>query len=127
MNLEGVIAGKSFYSGTIEIEKALTWCQEKIGYPLAEGQRKAVELSLKERVTIITGGPGVGKTTILRSLVSILKAKKTKIMLAAPTGRAARRMSETTSHFAQTVHRLLVPGRGQWHRRRLSTPQDPQQ
>ena len=88
-----LLASKGANYPEIEIEKALTWCQEKIGYPLAEGQRKAVELSLKERVTIITGGPGVGKTTILRSVLMILKAKKVNPILCAPTGRAAKRMA----------------------------------
>ena len=59
------------------------------------------------KVSILTGGPGTGKTTILRALVSILRAKKAKVLLAAPTGRAARRMAESCSYFAQTVHRLL--------------------
>ena len=91
----------------VEIEKALSWCQKKIGYPLAEGQRKAVELALRERVLIITGGPGVGKTTILRSVLMILRAKKVAPILCAPTGRAAKRMSETTGLEASTIHRLL--------------------
>ena len=64
-------------------------------------------LSKVSLLRILTGGPGTGKTTILRALVSILKAKKAKVLLAAPTGRAARRMAESASHFAQTVHRLL--------------------
>ena len=68
-----------------------------------EGIRQA----LLSKVSILTSGPGTGKTTILRALVSILKAKKAKVLLAAPTGRAARRMAESTLHFAQTVHRLL--------------------
>ena len=91
----------------VEIEKALSWCQKKIGYPLAEGQRKAVELALRERVLIITGGPGVGKTTILRSVLMILRAKKVAPILCAPTGRAAKKMSETTGLEASTIHRLL--------------------
>ena len=90
-----------------EIEKALSWCQKKIGYPLAESQRKAVELALRKRVLIITGGPGVGKTTILRSVLMILGAKKVAPILCAPTGRAAKRMSETTGLEASTIHRLL--------------------
>tara|TARA_B100000902_G_scaffold102026_1_gene104434 strand:- start:24382 stop:26559 length:2178 start_codon:yes stop_codon:yes gene_type:complete len=90
-----------------EIEKALSWCQKKIGYSLAQGQRKAVELALRERVLIITGGPGVGKTTILRSVLMILRAKKVAPILCAPTGRAAKRMSESTGLEASTIHRLL--------------------
>jgi exodeoxyribonuclease V alpha subunit len=98
----------------ILIDKAVQWAQEKAGFGFAEAQSAGIKQSLASKVSILTGGPGTGKTTILRSLVSILKAKKTKVLLAAPTGRAARRMAESTSHLAQTVHRLLKfePGRG---------------
>jgi exodeoxyribonuclease V alpha subunit len=92
---------------SIQIEKAIIWAQEKAGFTFAEQQSEAVRQALQSKISILTGGPGTGKTTILRALVSILRAKKTKILLAAPTGRAARRMAESCSHFAQTVHRLL--------------------
>ena len=92
---------------SILIEKAIEWAQQKAGFGFAEGQVDGVRQALSSKVSILTGGPGTGKTTILRALVSILRAKKTKIFLTAPTGRAAKRMSESTSHFAQTVHRLL--------------------
>ena len=92
----------------IETAKAINWCENKIGYPLAEGQRKAVEEALVQRLLIITGGPGVGKTTILKSLLLILLAKKVKAVLCAPTGRAAKRMSESTGLEASTIHRLLA-------------------
>ncbi|MGB0355864.1 MAG: ATP-dependent RecD-like DNA helicase, partial [Opitutales bacterium] len=91
----------------IQVEKAIVWAQEKAGFSFADQQAEAVRQALQSKISILTGGPGTGKTTILRALVSILRAKKTKILLAAPTGRAARRMAESCSHFAQTVHRLL--------------------
>ena len=92
---------------SIHTEKAIDWAQGKAGFTFADQQAEAVRQALQSKVSILTGGPGTGKTTILRALVSILRAKKTKILLAAPTGRAARRMAESCSHFAQTVHRLL--------------------
>jgi exodeoxyribonuclease V alpha subunit len=92
---------------SILIDKALEWAQGKAGFQFAQMQDEALRQALSSKVSILTGGPGTGKTTILRALVSILRAKKTKILLAAPTGRAAKRMSESARHFAQTVHRLL--------------------
>lgn len=98
----------------IQIEKAITWAQEKAGFSFATSQAEGIRQALLSKISILTGGPGTGKTTILRALVSILRAKKAKVLLAAPTGRAARRMAESCSYFAQTVHRLLKfdPGRG---------------
>ena len=92
---------------SIHTEKAIDWAQGKAGFTFADQQAEAVRQALQSKISILTGGPGTGKTTILRALVSILRAKKTKILLAAPTGRAARRMADSCSHFAQTVHRLL--------------------
>ena len=92
---------------SILVDKAIDWAQQKAGFEFADAQSEALKQSLSSKVSILTGGPGTGKTTILRALVSILRAKKTKIFLTAPTGRAAKRMSESTSHFAQTIHRLL--------------------
>lgn len=101
-----LIHGKSSLP-SILIEKAIKWAQQKAGFSFADKQSKGIHQALSSKVSILTGGPGTGKTTILQALVAILRAKKTKIFLTAPTGRAAKRMSESTSHFAQTVHRLL--------------------
>jgi len=91
----------------IQTEKAIAWAQDKAGFGFADAQSDGIREALLAKVSILTGGPGTGKTTILRALVSILRAKKAKVLLAAPTGRAARRMAESCSYFAQTVHRLL--------------------
>ena len=105
-SLNLLLRGKSSLP-PILIDKAIEWAQAKAGFGFAQGQEDGVRQALASKVSILTGGPGTGKTTILKALVSILRVKKTKIFLAAPTGRAAKRMSESTSHFAQTVHRLL--------------------
>ena len=105
-SLDLLIRGKSSLP-PILIDKAIEWAQQKAGFQFAKEQTSGVSQALSSKVSILTGGPGTGKTTILRTLVSILRAKKTKVFLTAPTGRAAKRMSESTSHFAQTVHRLL--------------------
>ena len=96
---------RSFAS--FDAEKAISWWQSRAGFELAPKQRQALENSLKSKFSIITGGPGVGKTTIIRALVEIYGTKKLKVVLAAPTGRAAKRMTESVGVAAQTIHRLL--------------------
>ena len=91
----------------IQLELALSWCQQRLGVELSESQLVAVKSALTSRVIIITGGPGVGKTTILRVILGILTAKKVSCLLCAPTGRAAKRLAETTGLEAKTIHRLL--------------------
>ncbi|HET7384378.1 MAG TPA: ATP-dependent RecD-like DNA helicase [Pseudolabrys sp.] len=91
----------------IDPEKALPWVEKHIGLALAESQVAAIRLALKSKVLVITGGPGVGKTTIVRGILRILAAKGTDILLCAPTGRAAKRMTEATGFEAKTIHRLL--------------------
>ena len=91
----------------IDFDKAVGWCREKTGKELAPSQRDALKLALTSRALVITGGPGVGKTTLVNTVLLILRAKKVNCLLCAPTGRAAKRLSETTGLEAKTVHRLL--------------------
>jgi exodeoxyribonuclease V alpha subunit len=91
----------------IKVDAAVQWAEQKAGFAFHELQREALRHALTHKLTILTGGPGTGKTTILRALVEILKAKKVRVHLAAPTGRAAQRLADTTGGFASTIHRLL--------------------
>src|SRR3954447_2282871 len=91
----------------IALDKALPWVEQKTGKTLSASQREAVRLVLASKVTVITGGPGVGKTSTLDSILRILIAKGVQVALAAPTGRAAKRMTEQTGLEAKTIHRLL--------------------
>ena len=91
----------------IDAAKALPWIEEKTGLSLAESQVAAIRLALLAKTLVITGGPGVGKTTIVNSILQILAVKGVKLLLCAPTGRAAKRMTEATGFEAKTIHRLL--------------------
>ena len=93
------------------IEKELKKVEERTDMILSEKQKEAIRTINDNNVTIITGGPGTGKTTIIKSIIEIYKQKKYKIVLCAPTGRAAKRMTETTGEEAQTLHRLLEIGK----------------
>ena len=93
------------------IEKELKLIEERTDILLSEKQKEAIRAINDNNVTIITGGPGTGKTTIIKSIIEIYKQKKHKIVLCAPTGRAAKRMSETTGEEASTLHRLLEIGK----------------
>jgi exodeoxyribonuclease V alpha subunit len=98
----------------IDASSALAAVEARTGQSLAPSQREAVLAALRHRALVITGGPGVGKTTILRTLLALLTSRQVRCLLAAPTGRAARRMAEATGLPAQTIHRLLEvnPGTG---------------
>ncbi len=91
----------------IDIDKAVPWVEKKTGKTLAASQRAAIEMVLRSKVAVVTGGPGVGKTTLLDTILRILAVKGTRLLLAAPTGRAAKRMTEQTGIEAKTIHRLL--------------------
>ncbi|MDA0967687.1 MAG: ATP-dependent RecD-like DNA helicase [Proteobacteria bacterium] len=100
----------------IDIDKAIPWCEEKIAINLADNQKLAVRTALESKIMVITGGPGTGKTTIVNSILTILKTKDLKLKLCAPTGRAAKRLSESTGLEAKTIHRMLEisPQNGQF-------------
>lgn len=92
---------------TFDTEKALNKIEERLNIKLAVKQKEAVLSSTRNKVMVITGGPGTGKTTIIRSIINIYKDMGLKVLLAAPTGRAAKRMQESTGFEAKTIHRLL--------------------
>jgi len=100
----------------IVVEKAVPWAERRMAITFADMQARALRMALSEKVSIVTGGPGVGKTTIIRALVDVLRARRLSVALAAPTGRAAKRMEEATGHEAKTIHRMLkfLPNTGRF-------------
>lgn len=91
----------------IQIENAIRWVEKSQSIRLSEEQREAIRVGISSKVMVITGGPGTGKTTVINSLLAILGKKSVSYLLAAPTGRAAKRMENATGHDARTIHRLL--------------------
>lgn len=91
----------------IDSEKAIAWVQAQLSITLARNQVEAIGCAAGNKVLVITGGPGTGKTTIINAILKIFSRLRVKIMLAAPTGRAAKRMGEATGFHARTIHRLL--------------------
>ncbi len=104
--------------GNINIEKAIKWVQDEININLAEKQALTVKTAVQSKLMIITGGPGTGKTTVIKAIIRIFGELNAKLLLAAPTGRAANRMSEATSYPAKTIHRALeyMPAQGVFRR-----------
>jgi exodeoxyribonuclease V alpha subunit len=101
------IAGAPLEAIKIETDKAFQWVENRFRISLAAEQRRAVEKAISSKVMVITGGPGTGKTTIIKSVLEILNAKGLSSLLVAPTGRAAKRMEQATGQEARTIHRLL--------------------
>jgi exodeoxyribonuclease V alpha subunit len=93
--------------GAIDVDKAVTWYQRRASIELAKNQRKAIAAALNGRVLVVTGGPGTGKTTLVRGITQIFAERKQRVLLAAPTGRAAKRLAQATDSDARTIHRLL--------------------
>ena len=91
----------------IDTEKAIPWVEQRTRLTLADSQKEAIRVALGARVLVVTGGPGVGKTTLVNSLLRILRAKSVEVALCAPTGRAAKRLADSTGLEAMTIHRLL--------------------
>lgn len=104
--LKALVAGTKSLRD-IDTNKAIDWVQGQLSITLAENQIKAIAWAVKNKVMVITGGPGTGKTTIINAVLKIFARLKAAIMLAAPTGRAAKRMTEATGFAAKTIHRLL--------------------
>jgi exodeoxyribonuclease V alpha subunit len=103
---------------SFDADKAIPWVEQKLAIQLADSQKQAVLLALSCKLLVITGGPGVGKTTLVNSILTIMTAKGVKPLLCAPTGRAAKRLGESTGLEAKTIHRLLEvnPINGQFKR-----------
>ena len=105
-------------SRRIDPLRAVAWIQERMDIVPAEKQLEALRTALESKVMVVTGGPGTGKTTIIRALLAVLERAGLKFLLAAPTGRAAKRMQEAGGHEARTMHRLLEysPREGEFKR-----------
>jgi exodeoxyribonuclease V alpha subunit len=91
----------------INVHAAIKWAETKMGLVLADSQRAAIRAAVTHKVMVVTGGPGTGKTTIVRAIIEMFQAKRLRVLLTAPTGRAAKRLTESTGREAMTVHRLL--------------------
>lgn len=102
-----LLADEPYNSKSVDCAAALPWLESEMGIKFAEAQREAITRAVNSKVMVITGGPGTGKTTIIRAVLHLRDAGGYRVMLAAPTGRAAKRMAEATGYEAKTIHRLL--------------------
>lgn len=105
--LDRLLSQRVDWMSSVDTHIAIGWVEKKTQLELSRTQKEALRVALKNKVVIITGGPGVGKTTLVNSILTFMKTKVDKIMLAAPTGRAAKRLSESAQLEAKTLHRLL--------------------
>lgn len=97
----------------LKTKPAIEWVESHLKLSLSEGQKDAIRKLIDAKLMVITGGPGVGKTSVIQSIIQVLKKESAKILLAAPTGRAAKRMTEATGLPSKTLHRLLeTEGKG---------------
>src|SRR5262249_28204645 len=92
---------------TTDVDRAVAWAESRMGIEFADAQRDAVGAALTDKVLVLTGGPGTGKTTIVRAILEVFLARHQRVGLCAPTGRAAKRLTESTGQEAKTIHRLL--------------------
>jgi exodeoxyribonuclease V alpha subunit len=106
-NLKRLSLYDTAWTRDINIEKAIPWVESQTGLQLSDTQKDALKMALQRKIVIITGGPGVGKTTLVNSILKIIRAKTNKIILGAPTGRAAKRLADSTGLEAKTLHRML--------------------
>jgi exodeoxyribonuclease V alpha subunit len=104
----------------VNVDAAIAWAEKRMDIAFADSQRAAVREALTRKLLVITGGPGTGKTTIVRAIIDVFGAKSLRVLLCAPTGRAAKRLSDSTGREARTIHRLLEfdPGIGGFRRGR---------
>ena len=91
----------------VNVESAIKWAETKMGIAFADSQRAAIRAAVTNKLLVVTGGPGTGKTTIVRAIIEMFLAKSLRVLLTAPTGRASKRLSESTGREAKTIHRLL--------------------
>lgn len=102
------LAGGGHPLGGVDPDRAVAWVESRIRLQLAPAQREALRAAMTAKVLVITGGPGVGKTTLVQAIVKVFRARKLRVTLCAPTGRAAKRLAESTGTEAKTIHRLLA-------------------